>query len=46
MLPDWLEKIKEEKTFEFGIIPGVHNPHQGPSIRFEPGTRPKYIPER
>lgn len=29
-----------------GIIPGVHNPHQGPSIRFEPGTRPKYIPGR
>jgi hypothetical protein len=27
-----------------GIIPGTHNPHQGPAIRFEPGTRPKYIP--
>jgi hypothetical protein len=27
-----------------GIIPGTHNPHQGSAIRFEPGTRPKYIP--
>lgn len=27
-----------------GIIPGTHNPHQGPGVRFEPGTRPKYIP--
>ena len=29
-----------------GIIPGTHNRHQGPAIRFEPGTRPKYIPGR
>lgn len=28
-----------------GIIPGVHNPHQGPSVRFEPGTRPHFIPQ-
>lgn len=28
-----------------GVIPGVHNPYQGPSIRFEPGARPKFVPE-
>jgi hypothetical protein len=27
-----------------GIIPGTHNPHQGPAIRFEPYTRPRYKP--
>jgi hypothetical protein len=27
-----------------GIIPGTHNPHQGPAIRFEPCTGPRYIP--
>lgn len=27
-----------------GIIPGIHNPYLGPSIRFEPGKPPKYIP--
>jgi hypothetical protein len=29
-----------------GIIPGTHNPHLGPAIRFEPGARPKYLPGR
>ncbi|MCP3888577.1 MAG: RHS repeat-associated core domain-containing protein [Desulfobulbaceae bacterium] len=29
---------------EHGIIPGTHNPYQGPSIRFEPRTRPQYVP--
>jgi hypothetical protein len=27
-----------------GIIPGTHNPHLGPAIRFEPGARPTFIP--
>ena len=28
-----------------GIIPGVHNPHLGPAIRFEPAVPPRMIPE-
>jgi len=27
-----------------GPIPGTHNPFIGPSIRFEPGASPRYIP--
>jgi RHS repeat-associated protein len=27
-----------------GIIPGTHNPHIGPAIRFEPGAAPRYVP--
>ncbi len=27
-----------------GIIPGTHNPHIGPAIRFEPGIAPDYVP--
>ena len=27
-----------------GIIPGVHNPHIGPAVRFEPGVSPRFIP--
>jgi hypothetical protein len=27
-----------------GLIPGVHNPHIGPAIRFEPGTSPYFVP--
>jgi hypothetical protein len=26
------------------IIPGVHNPHIGPAIRFEPGADPFFVP--
>lgn len=29
-----------------GIIPGVHNPHMGPAVRFEPYTPPKFIPTK
>ena len=28
-----------------GIIPGIHNPHMGPAIRFEPNAPPRFIPE-
>jgi RHS repeat-associated protein len=27
-----------------GIIPGPPDPHQGPSIRFEPGNKPRFVP--
>lgn len=27
-----------------GIIPGTHNPHIGPAVRFEPGVTPRLIP--
>jgi hypothetical protein len=27
-----------------GIIPGVHNPHIGPAIRFEPFSEPYFVP--
>lgn len=27
-----------------GIVPGAHNPFQGPGIRFEPGTKPVFTP--
>jgi hypothetical protein len=27
-----------------GIVPGAANPFQGPSIRFEPGATPKFVP--
>ena len=29
-----------------GIFPGVHNPHVGPAIRFEPGAPPRLVPGR
>jgi RHS repeat-associated protein len=28
-----------------GPIPGTHNPHIGPAVRFEPKTPPRYVPE-
>ena len=28
-----------------GIVPGVHNSHIGPAIRFEPNTPPRVVPE-
>ena len=28
-----------------GIIPGVHNPHIGPAIRFEPNLTLRFIPQ-
>lgn len=27
-----------------GVIPGIHNPHIGPAIRFEPGGSPFFVP--
>lgn len=29
-----------------GIVPGSHNPFQGPGIRFEPGVKPKFNPSK
>jgi hypothetical protein len=29
---------------ETGIVPGLHNPHIGPAIRFEPGVPPFFVP--
>jgi hypothetical protein len=31
-------------AFPGGFIPGVHNPFMGPAIRFEPGTKPVFVP--
>ena len=31
---------------EHGIIPGAHNPYQGPGIRFEPGAEPAFTPKQ
>jgi hypothetical protein len=28
-----------------GIVPGVHNPHMGPAIRFEPNAPPRVVPQ-
>ena len=28
-----------------GLIPGLHNPHMGPAIRFEPGSAPFFVPK-
>lgn len=27
-----------------GLLMGIHSPHDGPSIRFEPGQLPRWVP--
>jgi hypothetical protein len=29
-----------------GVVGGIFNPHMGPSVRFEPGVPPYFIPEK
>jgi hypothetical protein len=31
-------------SLQHGILNGAPNPYQGPSIRFEPGSAPAYVP--